>query len=175
MTGGIFVDGANLFSSFAYKPEIGKNPRLDFNAIAQVVTTEVSRITGMKTTFPHKTMYRGTHPGMEKDTFGKYLAHIGWKLDERHCTLRDELWVEKGVDVALALDALLLAVRKTINVVVLVSHDADFVPLFERLPRDVSGFVIGWKDRTAITLRTSARFIPLEDLWDRIARKGGNS
>jgi NYN domain len=80
---------------------------------------------------------------------------------------------QKGVDVLLAVDMLSASSRQLFDVAVLISGDADFVPLIREVRRlGITVVVAGVKSTTARDLQIAAdRFVPLDSsscpAWSR--------
>jgi hypothetical protein len=54
------------------------------------------------------------------------------------------------------------------------SHDEDFVSLFERLPSNVVGISVGWRGKTALRIQKAASIAWfLEDFGREAIRKEG--
>ena len=73
---------------------------------------------------------------------------------------------QKGVDVLLAVDMLSASSRDLFDVAILVTGDADFVPLVREVRRyGITAVVAGVGSTTAKELQTAAdRFVPLDSV-----------
>jgi uncharacterized LabA/DUF88 family protein len=84
--------------------------------------------------------------------------------------IREDIWVEKGVDLALAIDMLVNAYRDLYDTAVLVSGDGDFAPLLteiQRLRKKVE--VAAFESEIGTELRIRAdRYIALGNLSPQI-------
>lgn len=154
--GAIFIDGANISKSLtarAFQPG-GCRQLVDYGKLVGTV----SRIT--KSSILFKTYYTAHRDelGLEnRKTFFDYLRHNGWTVFDREARFVNDRWIDKGVDIAIALDAFRLVMKKQINVLVVATHDADFAELFRQSNSEgVKGYAVGWKDGMAVDLKSSA-------------------
>lgn len=163
--GALLVDGSNFITSIERRGP-GRAPgRVDFNALVAALE---SRLPGVRLGLRH---YYGSYRTPEqlavrKDFFDA-LRRRGWgvyELQAKHYS--DGRWKEKQVDLAIALDAYKLALLGHVEVLVLVTHDADFLALINRLPASVKAVVVGWDDEMSLELRrANAEFIKLDEIW----------
>jgi hypothetical protein len=167
MKGGLLVDNANLV--YHLEHECGRRPiRLNFEALPRVLAREASRLAGTVIDFPIRCLYCAHRPGEDltaRERFHAVLKRLGWSISDRPAKqYYDGHWEDKGTDLEIALDAQGMAYRKSIQAVAVVTNDADFAALFERLPLDVKGFAVGWETRMARELRSVTTPIYLEPL-----------
>jgi hypothetical protein len=171
MQGGLFVDNGNVVVSLDHRN--ARRLRLDYDKLPLVLGREASRMAGQPVVFEVKMLYTSYRPDTSdlrrRKAFLSAMHQKGWSVDERPAKLYpDGHWEEKGNDLAIALDALGMAYRKYISAVAVVSDDADFAALFERLPLDVKGFAVGWDRTMARELRTGATPIYLDGLMGEL-------
>ncbi len=172
VTGALLVDNGNLIVNLDRKQN---RERIDFEALAPVLAHRINAEGGETVLWRYKQVYRAYRPGEVTKGyrgFNHHLRELGWSVDERPFKrYEDGRWGEKGVDVALALDAQALVMRGYVSLIAILSNDSDFAALFERLPLDTSRYVVCWKRETPRELHKWAKVIYLEDVWEEI-RKG---
>jgi len=166
MKGGLLVDNANLVYHLG---KFGPRPiRLSFEALPWVLSREASRLAGTPIEFPVRCLYCAHRPGEDltaRNRFHAVLKRLGWSISDRPAKqYRDGHWEDKGTDLEIALDAQGMAYRQSIEAVAIVTNDADFAALFERLPLGMKAFCVGWETRMARELRSVAIPIYLEPL-----------
>jgi len=137
---GVFYDGSYFSYAqrfFYYDRQIGWLSFQPFHAFLERFVTTKEQGFGS-----YKVVYASWHQGLfsaKQATEGQLrfdrniyhdLLHAG--VDAKYLPI-SETNVEKGVDVALAVDALQVGLDRKVDVVVLVSGDADFVPLVRTL------------------------------------------
>lgn len=155
--GAIFVDGANMSRSLTARFSGQRGRRvIDYGLLAKVLEHRYG------IPFCYRTYYT-THRDKEAEEnrkfFYDHLKQNGWTVFDfqaRFITSSDHpdgIWMDKGVDLAIGLDAYRLALmEKNLGVLVLATHDADFAQLFKRLPPSVKGAVVGWKGSVSLDL-----------------------
>ncbi len=171
LRGGLFVDNANLIHSLGR--EQTRRLRLNFAALPRVLEREASKLAGRKIEFSVRQLYSTYRPGFEgrekKLSFLARLKDLGWSISERAAKeYKNGRWADKGTDLEIALDAHGMAFRGFIGCVAILTDDADFAALFERLPLDVKGFAVGWERSMAVELRRAATPIFLEPILGEI-------
>lgn len=105
----------------------------------------------------------GAHEG-----FLKALRAMGWRVRQGYAARREEGFLEKGVDVSLAVDGV-LAAREGKSPLVLVSGDGDLLPMVERAKEFGSQVVVAqFSSSLSHHLREAAhRVLPLEEApWE---------
>ena len=173
MKAGLFVDNANLVFNLEWKAE--RPIRLDFDRLPVALAREASRLAGQTVEFSVRSFYCTYRPGdlAERDRRAPFYARLrsaGWSVSSRPAKrYPDGHWEDKGSDLEIAIDAYGMAVRKYIDAVALITQDSDFAALFERLPLDIKGFIVGWKQMMPKELRENATPIYLDGLLSEIA------
>ena len=141
---GVFYDGTYFSKSqkYFYRTDVGW---LDFRALHSFIEDYVrNKEQGY---FAYKVVYGGWFQGLHtsRQTEPKFLhkdrnlhhdlmhAGVETKFVPMSESKKDEKPHEKGVDVALAVDAMKVGLSGTIDLAVLVAGDADFVPLLREL------------------------------------------
>lgn len=103
--------------------------------------------------------------------FHRALGHEGFTTVTRPVkVIRDNLWVEKGVDLALVTDLLVNAFRNLFDTAILVSGDRDFAMALSEVKR------LGKKVEVAAFRKTigrelkeiADRYIALDNLYEKI-------
>lgn len=157
--GAIFVDGGNMSHALKEIP-VEERPRIDYTRLVYLLRRRLLAEHKANVQFPYLCYYEAYRTDEDKKRrafFHAVLRKHGWSLfsfPAKECT--DGVWRDKGLDLALALDAYRLAILGQINYLVVLSHDEDFAALFERLPKDVIGVSVGWKGRTALRIQRVA-------------------
>lgn len=128
----VFIDGSNFYHGAKRN---GFKPTVDFNKLSMELAKDRNLI---------RTYYY-TAPLNQKDNSEGYKNQQRFfqRLHNTNClTLklgrlekRDRTYVEKGIDVAIAVDMLSMAYSNSIDVFYLVSADADFVPVVDEIKR----------------------------------------
>jgi uncharacterized LabA/DUF88 family protein len=169
MIGALLIDGANIVRKL---DDTFDGNRIDYGKLEEVLAREAGRIVGAPATFSFKNYYRTVRPDGKTQNFfafQDYLKKRGWYMDVREAKKYPAgVWHDKGTDIAMALDAHGLALRKYVDFVVLVTHDADFAALFERLPTHIKGIIVGWEKHMAQELKWAATPIYLDAFWKEI-------
>jgi len=166
--GGIFVDGANISRSLSARAGEGKGRfLLDYGRLAEVL----ERLFETKFLFrTYYTAHRDEESLKRREPFYEHLRRGGWTVFDHPAKFvvnsdhPEGLWIDKGIDLAIGLDAYRIVLEKQVSVLVVATHDEDFVQLFKRLPTSVAGAVVGWKGRIAMAFEGIARRIYLDDL-----------
>lgn len=171
--GAIFVDGSNVISHLDRigGPEGGG--RIDWGRLAEALEREAGSVS-----FRYRSYYGSYQTSTElhlRKPFTDLIKSQGYHVHLYPSKVyRDGSMREKQVDLALALDAYALVLKKQIEVLAIVSHDSDFVALVDRLPATVEAIIIGFHDGMANELlRARAKRVWLDDLWREISHRGG--
>lgn len=153
----LVVDGAN----WAHALEGGR-VRIDYDRlVSRVQDFTRTKIVGLL----YYTAYRTQDDLNRRWAFLNYLSNMGWRVQAMPATLSHSgHWRDKEVDVAIALDAYEEARSGNIQAIIIGSGDEDFGALFRRLPENVQGFVLSFRDKLAPSLREVAKVILMEDL-----------
>jgi len=154
--GVLIVDGAN----WAYALE--ENTRVDFEALVY----RLQEATGIKIVgMTFYTAYRTEEDLSRRWLFMNYLKNLGWIVNAMPATQGvDGRWRDKGVDIAIAIDAYEEVCSGRVKAILIGSGDADFAALFRRLPEDVAGWVVSFKSAFAHELSEVANSLFIEDL-----------
>ena len=153
----IFIDGSNLYhSSKAFK----LNYRVDYVKL-------IEKLDGNRDLI--RTYFYGSTkvpPIPEQTSFHSKLEYMGIKTTIKPL----KYGKEKGIDVALVTDLLILAYGKTMDIAVIVSGDQDFVDAIKEVQRqgiivEVASFPNGFSDPIK---RTADKIIPLESMATEI-------
>jgi len=165
----IFIDGSNLYHCL--KGDFG-HISLDFEKFARRLCAGRHLV---RTYYYNAPVRAQDHPEMAKSQqrfFDKLrdVPYLTLKLG--HLEPRGNTVVEKGVDVAIAVDMLQLAYRDVYDIAILVSGDADFATAVEAV-QDLGKHVenaMGRTGQSRLLRQTCDRFIPLtedflQDCW----------
>lgn len=193
LIGGLFVDGANLVASLRSKGKVpGVQRRIDYSAFPRVLARGLSQ-DGKTIDFRYKRYYgayRDARDMRSRQTFRKVLENAGWilhdfqakayRIEDGKCPVCQQPWNlpgetifrDKGVDIALALDAFNAVADLKVNVLAVVTHDSDFTTLFNRTQgAGVRRVVVGWKSEMPLELREAAEPFYLDDVMEDIEYK----
>lgn len=174
MTGAIFIDGASWAQSFSEQAKGIIPLRVDYDRLVNVLATMIA--SGQIVDMPHRFYYstfRGSDTRASKRAFFNEIKKARFIVSEVPAKLyADGHYEDKGVDLAIALDAYRLVLQGLVDVVVLGTHDTDFVSLFDRLPPTCSAVVVGWKRSMGGELHQAARPIYLDDIWEQVRYEG---
>ena len=142
---GIYYDGHYFYKvSNYYKFDHARQARISISGLHNFICTEVSARLGIdtdncKVTEAHYFRGRSSKAGNEKAILGERyfedaLTREGVNLHYLPLVrgFNNEL-KEKGIDVSLALDAYKKAAAKTIDILVLIAGDGDYLPLVREL------------------------------------------
>lgn len=153
----LVVDGANWSHALE-----GGRLRIDYDRLV----SRIQQVTGTKIIgLLYYTSYRTKEDLGRRMGFLNYLANMGWKVQAMPATLQsDGRWRDKEVDVAIALDAYEEARSGAVQAVIIGSGDEDFAALFRRLPENVQGYVVSFRDKLSPGLKDVAKIIRMEDL-----------
>jgi len=156
----VFIDGSNLFHALQ---------RLDLKIdYYKLVTLLVGDRILVRPYF-----YSSTAVPPTKAQFGFHqaLRYGGFRVVTRPVkTIHGDVWIEKGVDLALATDMLVSAFRDFFDTAILVSGDNDFVSVLDEIKRlgkkvEVAAFDFSIGNE----LKSVAdRYVALDDLLDQI-------
>lgn len=164
--GAVFVDRANLAIRLREK---GIRERMDFKSFDSTLRRKTKLMLGESVEYKFKAFYRSIREeGLTRGAEGflAHLKHCGWSVMTRPTKrFADGTHKDAGIDLDLALDAYRLALLNQVQVIAIVTHDSDFMALFQRLPGTCKGIVVGFDDGMARELRTCAQPIYLEDIW----------
>jgi uncharacterized LabA/DUF88 family protein len=123
----IFIDGSNLF-----RASLAQSFKIDLEKL-------VSELTGGRTLF--RPCYYGSIPedsDKKQVNFHRKLKYLGFKvviktLKKGYNKSGKEMFIEKGVDVALVTEMLSMAYKNAYDVAILVSGDNDYVDAVEEV------------------------------------------
>ena len=171
----IFIDGSNVHWALkAYKKEIGAEFKIDYEKLQLLLTRNRDLV---------RTIYYGSLPevyGMQSQTrFLEYLRTTGIQIVTRPLKTRidarsgESRPIEKGVDVALAIDLLALAWEDAYDMAIVFSGDADFVGAVEHVMRKGKNVeVLAFRNSCSNELRATAlRTTYFEDIAGLVREK----
>lgn len=174
LRGALYIDGASITrklqergraTGVSYKLEYGKLARwVERSTQAEMVvrkyyTARWSDGPESRGFFYQHLEQRGfTVVEMVSKEFSKYVETQDKQIVEH------KIHADKGVDVAIALDSYIdmTTERYHLDVLVLATHDGDFVPLVQRLAKKKI-YVVGFSDRMSLELRKSATPLFLDE------------
>ena len=169
--GAIFVDGGNVSHSLKRRSiEDGtKRQKIEYGNLIRALEANPKVNGGKPLTLMFRAYYTAHHMPellVHRTPFYEHLRSNGWSVFDTLAKLcNDGIFRDKGVDLAIALDAYALALKGQIDTLVVVTHDEDFAELFKRLPPRVRGISVGFKNRTAMMIqKAAAEVIWIEDL-----------
>lgn len=157
-----YVDGAYLRAEGAQLSVPYPNPRMVVHWIVESVQSIGGRV------LLRRTSYYDAEPSDQSSipVVEQYWQFVENQFDTelRFGEARGRPKRQKGVDVLLAVDMLSASSRQLFDVAILVSGDADFVPLIREVRRHgVTVVVAGVRSTTARELQIAAdRFVPLD-------------
>lgn len=165
--GAIFVDGGNVSHSLKRRSieEGTKRQKIEYGNLVKALEVHPKLMNGKAVTFPFRAYYTAHHSPellQHRAGFYEHLRLNGWSVFDTPSKLcNDGVFRDKGVDLAIALDAYALVLKAQVDTLVVVTHDEDFAELFKRLPPGVRGISVGFKNRTSIMIQKAAT----EVLW----------
>ncbi len=182
LRGALFVDGASITRKLqergraegvSYKLEYGKLAKwIEKSTQAQMAirryyTARWSEGVESRGFFYQHLEQRGfTVVEMLSKEFSKFIETGNQGIVEK------KIHADKGVDVAIALDSYIDMTTEAykLDVLVLATHDGDFVPLVQRLAKK-KVYVVGFSDRMSIELRKSATPLFLDEADTGVMKK----
>lgn len=165
----LFIDGSNLYNGMKENLE---STRINFQ---ELIKQLVGSRTLMRAYYYNATLTEDYDHELREgqQRFFESLRRIPYvtvrlgKLHRRY----DGTLVEKGIDVAIAVDSLCLAYENAYDVALLISGDGDYAELVEALKRKGKHVEFAmFKDQAAgVLMEYVDVFRPLDDLaWDKI-------
>ena len=121
----IFIDNSNLFHSFQ-----SLNFHCDYSKLKTVITKNRNLI--------EANIYAGLmYPVREKEkAWFNSLYQMGYTINTRAIKVAPNgKKIEKRIDVLMAVDIISTAYEKTIDTIIIVSGDSDFVPVVKKLTK----------------------------------------
>jgi uncharacterized LabA/DUF88 family protein len=166
--GAIFVDGANISRSLTARSQGKGRPLVDYGRVVDAL----NRIFGVPFSFrAYYTTHRDKAALERREPFYDHLRRNGWTVFDLQakCVVNSDhpegMWMDKGVDLAIGLDAYRLALtEKNLTVLALATHDADFAQLFMRVPPSITGVSLGWKGNIAMDLVAVTKPVYLDEI-----------
>lgn len=154
--GAVFVDGAAMSRTLTAL----RAGKINYERLVR----KVEDLVGVRLPFKaYYTTHRDPEALKRREPFYDHLRRAGWTVFDTIAKLcPDGIWRDKGVDLAIALDAYRLVVKSQVSVLVLATHDEDFAELFKRV-NGVRKYVIGFKDYMASALPIVATPIWLDE------------
>lgn len=169
--GAIFVDGGNVSHSLKRRSRTAGTPRqkVEYGALVEQLRIHPQVMNGKPMDFHFRAYYTAHHdPALlvNREPFYKHLRSNGWTVFDTPSKMgEDGIFRDKGVDLAIALDAFALALRGQIDTLVVLTHDEDFAQLFARLPKSVRGISVGFRGQTSMMVqKAAAAVIWIDDL-----------
>jgi uncharacterized LabA/DUF88 family protein len=167
--GAIFVDGANMSRALTARFHEGKGRFLiDYGKLAEVLEKRYGVPFCYRTYY---TSHRDDIAAARREPFYSHLRRNGWTVFDHpakwivNSDHPEGVWMDKGIDLAIGLDAYRLALQeKNLTVLALATHDADFAQLFKRLPPSIRGVSIGWKGKIAFDLEEVSEPVYLDEI-----------
>jgi len=154
----IFIDGSNFYHGL--KNVVGKT-NINFQKLAEKLCGERELVRIYYYNAPvqredNEEMYRS------QQKFFSYLDDIPYfQIKLGRLEKRGSTWVEKGVDVRLAVDMLSMAVKKLYDVAILISGDGDFASAIDTI-KDLGQHVeVAYVSQTYHLKTSCDKFIPL--------------
>jgi uncharacterized LabA/DUF88 family protein len=165
----LFIDGSNLYNGMKENLD---STRINFQELIKQLVGERALIrayyyNATLTEDYDQELRDGQQRFFESLRRIPYVAVRLGKLHRRH----DGSLVEKGIDVAIAVDSLSLAYENAYDIALLISGDGDYAELVESLKRKGKHVEFAmFKDQSAgILMEQVDVFKPLDDLnWDEI-------
>lgn len=165
--GAIFVDGANISRSLTARSGGKGRPLVDYGKLVEAL----EQIFGVSFTFrTYYTTHRDQETAERREPFYDHLRRNGWTVFSMPARLvknsdhPEGLWMDKGVDLAIGLDAYRLALLEQVSVLAMATHDADFAQLFMRLPASIERVSVGWKGNISMDLEAVSRPVYLDEI-----------
>lgn len=174
LRGALYIDGASITRKLQ---ERGRAQGVHFQIEYGKLARWIESVTKAEMLVRKYYTAKWSEVGESRGFFYQHLEHRGYSIVEmqskefsKYVTSETEGIVEKkihadkGVDVAIALDSYIdmTAPLMNLDVLVLATHDGDFVPLVKRLAAKKI-YVVGFSDRMSIELRKSATPLFLDE------------
>lgn len=127
---------------------------------------------GQPAEFPYRFYYTAYRDALDLKRREEFLASIerqGFTVSAvRAKAYSDGTTADKGVDIALAIDAYRTSMVGDIKLLVVGTHDSDFASLFERVSPEIRKVVVGWRSRMGRELHEVAEPLYFDDIWPRV-------
>ncbi len=163
----IFIDSSNLFHACkAFRQGF----KMDYEKLRDVLSAGRKMIR----TYFYASFNPENKEIKERQTrFYNALQEKGFHVVTKPLRKRNDGLIEKGIDIALAVDMLSLGFHKAYDVAILVSGDGDFIPAVNVIKS------LGLRVEVAMFMnalnpdlkRIADRFIALDELADKIEKK----
>ena len=163
----MFIDGSNLFHATR---ELDRSLRLDLVKLRDLLAAGKDLI---RAYYYGSALPDADERARKQTAFHHSLAYAGFKTVILPLRQRGGRYVEKGVDVALAVDLITLAFDRVYERAILVSGDADYVRAIQEAERKGVRVEVAFFDPPLCSgeLRRSAHsFTSLNQLVDRVRR-----
>ena len=165
----IFIDGSNLYNGMRDNLE---STRVNLQELIKQLATERYMIRAYYYNAPLTDDYGGELREGQQRFFEslRRIPYVTVRLGRLH-RRNDGLLVEKGIDVAIAVESLYLAYENAYDIALIVSGDGDYVELVEVLKRKGKHVEVAmFKSQSAgVLLEYVDVFHPLDDLdWEKI-------
>lgn len=150
---GIFVDGQNVY----YSARLHYGKRVDYKKLISMLTRDRHLVKAV--------CYIIEQPDVEQEKFINMLMHSGYTVKTRSLIRRADGSMKANWDVGMAADIINAVDRNSLDIVVLVTCDGDFVDLVRLLkPKGIRVEVAGFPYNTAMELKNVAdEFYPIEE------------
>lgn len=155
----VFIDGSNIFHEARRK-----NFKIDYY---KLVTELVGNRILVRPYF-YTSIKIPQNSAQYK--FHQALKHQGFTVITKPLKKRNDLWIEKGIEIAIATDILIMAFRDLYDTAILVSGDHDFVPIIDEVKRLGKRMEVAAFDSTiAFELKNNAdKYISINALMEEI-------
>lgn len=157
----VFIDGSNLFHAMQRL-----NVKIDYIKLVDALVKDRYLIR------PYFYSSTSVPPSQSQLMFHQALTHQGFTIKTKPLQKRGQMWIEKGVEIMIAGDMLMMAFRDLYDTAILVSGDGDFLSVINEIKRlgkrtEVAAFSSGIN----MKLKTSSDiFIGLDNLISEIQR-----
>jgi len=163
----MFIDGSNLFhSTREFDPQL----KIDLVKLREVLAEDRNLI---RAYYYHSIPTEGTERIERQTAFHHLLEYNGFKTVVLPLRKRGNEYVEKGVDVSLAIDMLTLGFDRAYDRGILVAGDADYVRAIQEVERKGIRIDVAFYDPPlcAGDLRRAAHsFVSLNKLAERFRK-----
>lgn len=163
----IFIDGSNLYYGCQ---RFEKGFKLDYIKLKEILSN------GRKLIRPY--YYGSISPSTQiannQTQFHVFLQRNGYDVKVLPLRKRRDSFIEKGADVALVTDMLIMAFNDYCDIIILVSGDDDFVKAVEEVKRCGKRVeVVYFEKQVGSRLRNCADyFIPLDKYMENLRQVG---
>lgn len=160
----LFIDGSNLYHGLKAECE---STKLDYLKFSQLLANKRKLI---RTNYYISTIdaTRDSTTAINQQRFLDALRHVPYvTIRSRSLSYKNDIPVEKGVDILIATDMLTGALRNCYDTAVLVSGDGDFAPVLDEIKR--AGKQV---ENAAFRSSRSDALISASDLFVELSKDG---